>query len=315
MLDNCVKKIKKILKNEQNDLIKGINYIILDGEEVKNIIDDIETPAFGFSKKLIIAKNTGLFKKETKKKSGEIEILREKIKTYLSENFSQIEETVNIIFIEEDAEKNSLLDFIDKNGIVCKFTELKPIDIKKRLKAICNGYKVNVDEKTLDYFIECCGTNFQELINEIRKLIEYAGENGTVTKESIDNLAIKKIESIIFDLTDSLGQKDIKKALEVLNNLIFEKEPIQKILITLYNHFKKLLIVKLAVNYNKDIAQSLKLKPNQMFLVNKYKNQARLFKLEELQIINQELIDLDFKYKNGLVDLQVGLEAILCAYI
>lgn len=315
MLDNCVKKIKKIFKNEQNDLIKGINYIALDGEEVKNIIDDIETPAFGFSKKLIIAKNTGLFKKETKKKSGEIEVLREKIKTYLSDNFTQIEETVNIIFIEEEAEKNSLLDFIDKNGIVCKFTELKPIDIKKRLKAICNGYKVNVDEKTLDYFIECCGTNFQELINEIRKLIEYAGENGTITKESIDKLAIKKIESIIFDLTDSLGQKDIKKSLEVLNNLIFEKEPIQKILITLYNHFKKLLIVKLAINYNKDIAQSLKLKPNQMFLVNKYKNQARLFKIEELQIINQELIDLDFKYKNGLVDLQVGLEAILCAYI
>ena len=315
MLDNCVKKIKKIFKNEQNDLIKGINYIALDGEEVKNIIDDIETPAFGFSKKLIIAKNTGLFKKETKKKSGEIEVLREKIKTYLSDNFTQIEETVNIIFIEEEAEKNSLLDFIDKNGIVCKFTELKPIDIKKRLKAICNGYKVNVDEKTLDYFIECCGTNFQELINEIRKLIEYASENGTITKESIDKLAIKKIESIIFDLTDSLGQKDIKKSLEVLNNLIFEKEPIQKILITLYNHFKKLLIVKLAINYNKDIAQSLKLKPNQMFLVNKYKNQARLFKIEELQIINQELIDLDFKYKNGLVDLQVGLEAILCAYI
>ena len=307
MLDNCVKKIKKIFKNEQNDLIKGINYIALDGEEVKNIIDDIETPAFGFSKKLIIAKNTGLFKKETKKKSGEIEVLREKIKTYLSDNFTQIEETVNIIFIEEEAEKNSLLDFIDKNGIVCKFTELKPIDIKKRLKAICNGYKVNVDEKTLDYFIECCGTNFQELINEIRKLIEYASENGTITKESIDKLAIKKIESIIFDLTDSLGQKDIKKSLEVLNNLIFEKEPIQKILITLYNHFKKLLIVKLAINYNKDIAQ--------MFLVNKYKNQARLFKIEELQIINQELIDLDFKYKNGLVDLQVGLEAILCAYI
>jgi len=51
----------------------------------------------------------------------------------------------------------------------------------------------------------------QDLINEIRKQIEYVGENGTITKESIDLLCIKKIESIIFDLTDSLGQKMEKK--------------------------------------------------------------------------------------------------------
>ena len=77
----------------------------------------------------------------------------------------------------------------------------------------------------------------QDLINEIRKLIEYAGENGKIEKEDVDKLCIKKLESVIFDLTDNLGKKDIKKALEVLRNLIFEKEPLQKILITLYNAF------------------------------------------------------------------------------
>ena len=32
------------------------------------IISDLETPSFGFDKKLIVAKNTGLFKKEGRKK-------------------------------------------------------------------------------------------------------------------------------------------------------------------------------------------------------------------------------------------------------
>ena len=73
----------------------------------------------------------------------------------------------------------------------------------------------------------------QDLINEIRKQIEYAGENGTITKESIDLLAVKQMESVIFDLTDSLGKKNIKEAMIVLNNLLYAKEPIQKILITL----------------------------------------------------------------------------------
>lgn len=154
----------------------------------------------------------------------------------------------------------------------------------------------------------------QDLINEIRKLIEYEGENGTISNEDIDKLAIKKLESIIFELTDSLGKKNIKEALDVMHNLIYSKEPIQKIFITLYNHFKKLYFVTLAQKENRDIIQVLNLKPNQTFLVNKYKMQAKYFKQRELEKILQELIDLDFYYKIGQIDIQVGLEAILCTY-
>ena len=100
----------------------------------------------------------------------------------------------------------------------------------------------------------------QDLINETRKLIEYAGEGGKVQKSDIDALCTKKVESVIFDLTDNLGQKKTKEAIDVLHNLIASKEPIQKILITLYNHLKKLYFVKIAIANNKDIATSLKFK-------------------------------------------------------
>ena len=154
----------------------------------------------------------------------------------------------------------------------------------------------------------------QDLINEIRKLIEYAGKGGKILKEDINELSIKKLESVIFDLTDSLGKKDTAKALQVLKNLIYAKEPLQKILITLYNHFKKIYFTKLALKYGKDIISSLDLKPNQTFLVNKYKQQAGYFTEYELKQILQKLRDLDYEYKNGLIDLQIGMESILCAY-
>lgn len=154
----------------------------------------------------------------------------------------------------------------------------------------------------------------QDLINEIRKLIEYAGTDGKIQKEDIDKLSVKKLESVIFDLTDSLGKRNIEKALEVLKNLIYAKEPIQKILITLYNHFKRLYFVTLSLKYRKDIITTLNLKPNQTFLVNKYKTQANYFKEIELKEILQNLRDLDYNYKNGLIDLQIGLETILCKY-
>ena len=63
-----------------------------------SLISNLETPAFGFQKKLIIAKNTGLFKKEKKstnkaktekkksKQENENMPIQEKIANYLKQN-------------------------------------------------------------------------------------------------------------------------------------------------------------------------------------------------------------------------------------
>lgn len=51
-----------------------------------------------------------------------------------------------------------------------------------------------------------------------------------------------------------------------------------------------------------------------MFLVTKYKTQAKYFEEIELRKLIDELINLDANYKIGLIDLDIGLEAILCNY-
>ena len=311
LLESNLKKIKTLF----GECVKGINYILIDEQNVQEIISDIETPSFGYEKKLIIARNTGLFRKEGKKKTGDISKIKDKLIQYIDENIKIINESVVLVFVEEEADsKSELFKTIEKNGIVCKFDFQKPIQIEQRIKSICNSYKVQIDSSTIKYFIECCGTNMQDLINEIRKLIEYAGENGTIKKEDIDKVSIKKLESVIFDLTDDLGKKDIIGALQVLQNLIYAKEPLAKILITLYNHFKKIYITKIALNTNKDLVSSLNLKPNQMFLTTKYKVQSKYFSEEDLRNILKELCNLDYNFKNGKIDLQVGMETILCRY-
>lgn len=312
LIDSCVKKIKKLF----GDKILGINYIQIDEKNLDSLISEIQTPAFGYQKKLIIAKKTQSFKK-TKKVTAKKENKEQKdnsVSKYIEDNINIIKDSIVLVFIEDEVEKNDLYNVIEKYGIVCNFTKLKPQEISARLKAICSAYKVNIENNIIQYFIETCGLNMQVLINEIRKLIEYAGENGEITKKTIDLLSIKEIEAVIFDLTDSLGKKDIKKALETLNDLLYNKEPIQKILITLYNHFRKLYITSLAIEYNKNITECLNLKPNQMFLASKYKMQVRYFNKKVLRKILQELIDLDYNYKQGNIDINIGLEAILCTY-
>lgn len=319
LLETRVKKIKK----EYQQLILGINFIQIDDTNVEELIADLETPAFGFDKKLIIAKNTGLFKKEKKttktdskkKKVDDTKLpLNEKIAKYIQENSEELKDIVDLVFVEQEVDKNALYQTIEKVGEVKEFALLKLPDLIANIKKITVAYKVNIDDATAKYLVECCGTSMQDLINELRKLIEYKGENSNITKQDIDLLCTKQIQAVIFDLTDNLGKKETSKALEVYNGLISNKEPIQKILITLYNHFKKLYIIKIAEKYNEDVATAMNLKPNQLFLVSKYKTQARYFETQELREVLEALIDLDANYKIGLISLEIGLEAILCRY-
>ena len=320
LLETKVKRIKK----EFTQLIQGINFIQIDDTNAEELISDLETPAFGFDKKLIIAKNTGLFKKEKKtsksdtkkKKNDESKLpLYEKIAKYIEKNKDELNESVDLIFVEQEADKNTLYQTIEKVGEVKEFTLLKLPELITNIKKIASAYKVNINDETVKYLIECCGTSMQDLINEIRKLIEYKGENNTITKQDVDLMCTKQIQAVIFDLTDNLGKKETGKALEIYNGLISNKEPIQKILITLYNHFKKLYIIKIAEKYKEDAATAMNLKPNQLFLVGKYKGQARYFETKELREILNALIDLDANYKVGLISLEIGIEAILCRYL
>lgn len=233
LLENKVKKIKK----DFGEQVKGINYIQIDDTNVEELISDLETPAFGFSKKLIIAKNTGLFKKEKKtssksktakegketkkKKTGSEEKLPlpEKIANYLQANEKELNETVELIFIEEEAEKNTLYQTIEKVGEVKEFTLLKLPELVANLKKIVSAYQVNLEDSTARYLVESCGTSMQDLINEVRKLIEYKGAGETIAKEDIDKLCIKQIQAVIFDLTDNLGKKETRKSIRSLSRL------------------------------------------------------------------------------------------------
>ena len=302
LIEEYLKRIKKVF----GELSLGINYILHDESSFESIISDIETPSFGYPKKLIIIRNSGIFKKDF---SGPI---KEKFKSYVKENKEIIDESVVIVFIEETVHKFDMYKTIEPNGIVIEFKQLKPFELVNRLKKICSMYKVNVTDKNLSYLVEIVGTNMQDLLNEIRKLIEYTGEGNEITKKSIDMLANKQMQAIIFDLTDSLGTKNTEKALETLNNLEYNKEPAQKILIILYNHFKKLYLTKLALKNKREVTEVLELKANQSFLTTKYINQSRYFSEEEIEKILKEMIDLDYNYKNGIIDVEIGLRAILC---
>ena len=303
--DNYLKnEFVKKAKKSFGELQLGINYIQIDESNANNVISDIETPAFGYERKMIIVKNANLMQKKN--------AISDKLSEYLNDADKQILDSIELIIVEDSVEKNALFNTISKIGMIKEFNEQKISQLITKVKSISAAYGVQIQENVAQYFIECTGTNMEDIINEIRKLIEYAGKGGTIKKEDIDSLTIKKSESVIFDLTDNLGKKNIHEAINVLHDLIYAKEPVQKILVMLYNHFKKLYIVQLSNGQN--VAQNLKLKPNQTFLVSKYQNQTKFFTQDEIRNLLNEFMYIDEASKSGNLDINVGLESVLCRY-
>ena len=64
----------------------------------------------------------------------------------------------------------------------------------------------------------------EDVINELRKLIEYTGKGNSIQKEYVDLITTKSLDAVIFDLTDNLGKRNITYCIDTLNELLMQKE-------------------------------------------------------------------------------------------
>ena len=305
---------KKKIKKDFGEMVDGINYLKLSDTTINELIPSIETPAFGYPKKLIIAKNTNLFKKSKKNDDEENESSSKDNKELISffENYKPNDD-VDLLFVEESVNKNKLYKTLEKIAEIKEFSLKKDSEVAKELIKIANMYKVKLDLTNSSYIVSNCGTDMQNLLNEIRKLIEYVGTGGTITKEVIDKLVIRKPEAVVFDLTDYLGTKNVKAAINCYRDLLSQNVADQIIIVMIYRHIRNLYIYKLSKP--EDVVKNLNLKPNQTFLPKIYARQAKLFTIEELKQILYELIYIDESSKNGNLDsISTGIESIMCRY-
>ncbi len=237
------------LKEQFHELKKGINYIQIDKDNMHTLEQELSTYSFFNEPKLIVVK--------IQKKAGDDDESKGK-KEWLTEDLedkilNKIE-TITLVFFEEGSSKGKLNKLISKNGNVIVFDKKKPQELVNWVQIYSKENETDIGKSEAAYLVDLCGSNKQVLVNEIIKLANYV-ENGKITKEDIDKMCIKTSEIIIFDLTDSYGKKDIKGTLRYLDDLIENKEPLQKILIMITKHFKSLLLSKIALEQGKHRAR------------------------------------------------------------
>lgn len=117
----------------------------------------------------------------------------------------------------------------------------------------------------------------------------------------------------VWDLTDSIGQREISKAIQILDELINQEETPMKILATVSITLKKMYSCKLIILQNRSTSIALALEHQQQFLSRKYEKHSSNYTEEELYRIIKALEELKELYHNTKekTDLKEGLKTIL----
>ena len=289
-------EIKKITKN-QNEM--NINKYDLDNSLIQNAIEDAETISMFGDKKTVIIDNANMFTGTTSKDS-------EIIENYLN----HINSHTNLIFIVHNEKldtRKKITKLIKKVGIIKEFND--ELNQTTLIKELFNGY--NIENKTINLFLNRIGNNPLIIKNEINKIKIYKGDDKTITDKDILNLTTKKVEIDIFKLIDYIVKKDKDKALELYYEILkMNEEPI-KIIVILANQFRLMYQSKelLKKGYSeKDIASTLKIHPYRIKLA--IQNGRNYTKETLLKYLNS-LADIDIGIKTGTLNKDLALELFI----
>lgn len=171
------------------------------------------------------------------------------IKEYLKD----IPETTVMVFwynsVIPDVKKGARWKGIEaafaKYGSSIELNKKSEQELVKLLISGCKKRGAVLSAANASYLISVSGSEIKTLLNEIQKLSSYA--DGTeITKEMIDKLAVKCLQSKIYDLSNAVVRSNYEKAYSVLNSLFAAKEDPIKVLSAISGCFVDMYRVKCA---------------------------------------------------------------------
>ena len=280
-----------------------LNIASIDAKEVeiKDMILQLETMPFLAEKRLIFIENLPP-KAVEKFDAKKIKILIEALK--------KIPDTSIVVFIQSIPDKrNALYKALIKMAQVEEYKKLNPLEREQWLQSYLKKRNVNILPSAVSFFIQQAGDNLWRLSNEADKLISYTNKEKNISENDIQKLIVAKISSNIFSFLDAFSEKNKRKAIKELHNIIKEGESLMQLFALLTKHIRTLLLASSCENLSKEtLVKELKIHP---FVAQKTVSSVRNFDFDELKNLYKVCLDIDIALKTGVISLSVYNEKAL----
>jgi DNA polymerase-3 subunit delta len=160
------------------------------------------------------------------------------------------------------------------------------------------------------YLASIVGDDPRLLVQEIIKLLTYAGFSRAVTPEDVTALTPESAQADIFAMVDAIGGRDRKQALRLLRKTV-EQGNAPSVFGMVVRQFRLLLLAREALDAGTpatQLAQTLEVHP---FVAQKLAAQAKNFRLSSLETVFRWLRDIDEDVKTGRMELDAAMESLV----
>lgn len=306
--------LETIEKKVLNEELKTLNRIVLEGKiDIKRITEACETMPVFSDKKLVIVKNSGLFK--SKKKSDDAHGKGKSGNDDLSIYLQNVPDYTCLVFVEEEIDKRmKAADTVKNKGLIAEFDFQKPAELVKWVVKVFKSYKKDIDAAAASQLVEYSEQAMNEILNEINKVVLYMGDRSKVAADDIEKVCTKSIKSRIFDLTDAIAEKNGLKALKLLDDMVNLKEPLPRILFMITRQFRHILEIKLLTGQGlsaNEAAARLGITP---YAAGKNLKQAGNFTVGKLKEAVERSLEFDVAIKTGRLNDRIAAELLIAEF-
>ncbi|MGL4791415.1 MAG: DNA polymerase III subunit delta [Anaerotignaceae bacterium] len=294
-------RLKELFKD---GISEDMNISVFQGDvEIGTVMETLETFPFFAEKRLVIVKDSKLFK-ATKKSDSE----------QMANFIAKIPPTSHLVFIETEMDKRTkLYKAVDKKGKAIEFKAPQEKELISWVKKCFKKHGLTIESNNAIHLLRYTAFSMERTNGEIEKLSSYK-VSGEITAEDIDNLCTKTLESKIFDLMDSISNRKTSKAMSLYNDMIFLREAPMMIFSMIIRQFRLMLQVKILANTGKTPSEISGILGQREFIVKQSLNQCRNFTEEVLKRAMEDCIETDVAIKTGKVKDVLGVEMIIIKY-
>ena len=207
------------------------------------------------------------------------------------------------ILIIIDSKNNATIKKLQKYAETIDCSPMDAIVLTKLVLNELKKYNCTINSDALSKLIEYCANDYTRINNEIIKLGNLL-TGGQVTLQDVEANVPREVEYVVFELTNALSNKDGKKAIEVVENLLTQKEPPQKLFMMIIANFRRMFFATVSKESNLDIANKLGVKE---YSIKVAKEMGAKFTPAKLKKILDMGAELDYKIKFGQISDKIAL--------
>lgn len=278
----------------KEDRFKDLEHVTVDCESdgLDELIASLTESSLFSEQKFIVVKNPFfLTAKVSKKLQKQIDDLQK-----IFENLADLEDVVVIVASYEKIDRRKKLTKTVLKQFNVVEPQIRPYEVASTTKALIKDEGYIITQSALQLLIERSDQVIDTILSNYQKLKMVATDNKITEKSVMQNVDLSLAQNI-FAILESALDKNYREAVERLDNQLREgTNPIQ-LLAVFENQLELILVVKILAQRGRSepqIVKELGVHPYRVKLA--LRNRLKIDKLENLL---RDAIDLEFKYKNG----------------